>query len=432
MVLPISCHRGDLSTPVVEEYIIWPVPNPTNHTLVKNPRYRDPIPFNARSPLNSVELPLISARMAQEFSKVDHILLAATGYSFNDCSNRCLEIARGGPAHVTPGGRTFLGYLIRSLEGKYLLPIGLQFSLNITALDAEDWQVNEVWWRGRIFKSFDVLGSTSFDDLGLSSTVQGVHSENVAKDAFTDNLRSSLNFRGTPRPTSNQRGPRTSYPDGDRIEVTGRQVSWLGWTFNFNVRSSTGIQVHDVRFLKERIIYELSLQELAVFYSEGDPVSRHTTFYNSDAMLGWSGSQLFRGVDCPDQAHFFNTVHYHNLKPLVFPNTVCVFEWDRGIPLRRHFESNYNGGYKFFQGMPDNVLILRTIPTIDNYDYVVDVMLHQDGKVEVKVSLTGYLITTYYQERDPDIYGYQVMEDVIGNIHLHAANFRVDLDILGR
>ena len=411
---------------MVEEYIIWPVPNPTNHRLVKNPRYRDPIPFNARSPLNSVELPLLTTRMAQEFSKVDHILLAATGYSFNNCSKRCLEIAPGGPAHVTPGGHTYLGYLIRSLEGKYLLPIGMQFSLDIAALNAEEWQVNNVWWQGRLFDSFDQMRSQI--DPGAPSFKKVSEPEGV----FTDNLRSSLNFRGDPRPSSNQRGPRTSYPDGDRIEVTGRQVSWLGWTFNFNVRSSTGIQVHDVQFLKERIIYELSLQELTVFYSGGDPMSKHTVFYDSDAMLGWSGTQLFRGVDCPDQAHFFNTVHYHKGKPLVFPNTVCVFEWDRGIPLRRHFESNYNGGYKFFQGMPDNVLILRTIPTIDNYDYVVDVMLHQDGKVEVKVSLTGYLITTYYQGPDSDPYGYQVMDDIIGNVHLHTANFRVDLDILGR
>lgn len=363
--------------------------------------------------------------MTQEIAVVDHILQEATGYSFSNCSQRCLDWAPGGAPHASPGGHKMLGYLVRRVEGKFLHPVGLQFVLNMEQLDTDQWTVSFVSWQGQEFPSFQAMKRAH--DQGVLAIKKLPIPDNVD----TEKLVSSLNFRGQPRPERSQRGRKTYIPDGDRFAVTGRQVEWLGWSFNFNVRSSTGIQLHDVRFLKERIAYELSLQELIVQYSGGDAHSSHTLFFDSDAMLGYSGTELFPGVDCPSDAQFFDTVHFHKGKPLVFRKTVCIFEWDRGIPLRRHYASNYDGGYVYYQGMPDIALVVRTIPTIDNYDYVVDVMFHQDGKIEVKTSLTGYLVSTLYQGPQLDKYGYVVNDKAVANLHVHLANFKVDLDVAG-
>ena len=83
--------------------------------------------------------------------------------------------------------------------------------------------------------------------------------------------------------------------------------------------------------------------------------------------------------------------------------------------------------------MPDNVLILRQVLTVYNYDYVIDFMFHQGGQIEGKVSLTGYLLNTLYTGPEMNKYGTVVNEQSsIANIHHHIVHVKADLDIKGR
>ena len=82
-------------------------------------------------------------------------------------------------------------------------------------------------------------------------------------------------------------------------------------------------------------------------------------FHTSLSLLGASVSELFTGVDCPHNADYFDFVHYFQDKPHIFKKTACIFELNRGVPLRRHYQSNNAGGYLFTHGMPDNVLVFR-------------------------------------------------------------------------
>ena len=102
-----------------------------------------------------------------------------------------------------------------------------------------------------------------------------------------ENLYSSLHFRGDPRPTEPLRGPDTYYPDGKRYETDGHHVKWQGWDIDFTVPSVTGMALYDVRFQNERIIYELSLQELSVRYSGGNsPWGQHTAYHDTFTQIG--------------------------------------------------------------------------------------------------------------------------------------------------
>lgn len=49
------------------------------------------------------------------------------------------------------------------------------------------------------------------------------------------------------------------------------QVSYLDWTFSFRMSPSTGPALHNVKFKGQRIAYQISLEEVAVFYSGHAP-----------------------------------------------------------------------------------------------------------------------------------------------------------------
>ncbi|XP_019628808.1 PREDICTED: amiloride-sensitive amine oxidase [copper-containing]-like [Branchiostoma belcheri] len=170
--------------------------------------------------------------------------------------------------------------------------------------------------------------------------------------------------------------------------------------------------LYDVRMNGQRIAYELSGQEATSFYSGYNPIMLNNLFLDSYWDIGRS-FELVRGIDCPETATFFNTLQQRSTKePSLMRNAVCVFELNAGIPLRRHFDSNFAGGFNFYGGMADHVLVLRHVNTVYNYDYVYDYIFHQNGVIEVRVGLTGFILTS----QDRTDYGFETVDIVLENI----------------
>ena len=82
-------------------------------------------------------------------------------------------------------------------------------------------------------------------------------------------------------------------------------------------------------------------------------------------------------------------------------------------------------------GMPDNVLVLRTVMTVGNYDYMCDYIFRQNGAIEARLSLTGFISGARYEGSADAPYGYQLRDNMQGSLHSHFANFKLDMDILG-
>uniref|UniRef100_A0A3Q1E982 Amine oxidase n=1 Tax=Acanthochromis polyacanthus TaxID=80966 RepID=A0A3Q1E982_9TELE len=59
-----------------------------------------------------------------------------------------------------------------------------------------------------------------------------------------------------------------------------------------------------------------------------------------------------------------------------------------------------------------------------------DFIFYQSGSVEAKVHATGYIASSYLVDGNLK-HGHQVAENVLGNIHTHFMNFKVDLDVAG-
>ncbi|XP_066289272.1 diamine oxidase [copper-containing]-like [Branchiostoma lanceolatum] len=410
----VTVHAGGKTPPVVEEYVVGPLPNPARHTP-----YRSPIPWTSRA-IDAKEYPLIFPLIDDAASALHNILKESYGYTYHNCTKRCLVTFDTVPKGYKSGERR--SWILFHRKGPGGVTYVTDFMLQITheSVDPSEWHVSRVYYNKQYFDSVEQL---------LTGYADGsVEKDTPDADAMADEiLYPTFVRRGKPQPASPSRGPTLTEPGGRRYAVRGRHVEYMGWSFDWRLSTAQSMQLYDVRMNGERIAYELSTQDATSFYSGSNPEMLNNLFVDSYWDVGRS-YELTQGIDCPETATFFNTLQQRSTKePSLMKNAVCVFELNAGIPLRRHFDSDFAGGFNFYGGMADHVLVLRHINTVYNYDYVYDYIFHQNGVIEVRVGLTGYIITS----QDTTRYGYPLYAGEIGNVHQHSFNYKVDLDILG-
>ena len=250
--------------------------------------------------------------------------------------------------------------------------------------------------------------------------------ENLAKSATFE--RRGKSFQKEP-----MRGPALVSTQGHRFSVEGRKINYMGWQFHYGIRSSAGPALYDIRFNNSRIIYELSMQEAGSFYSANDPRQSSAQYLDSAFKFGSSDYELLKGIDCPDNAIFMDSFHFVDSgETNKNPNSVCIFEMDHGIPLRRHVEFNLSTDhFSFMAGMVDHALVVRTILVPLNYDYIADFIFYQSGMIEVRVSTSGYIIATTYYPPEAT-YSFQNLHRTAGTIHDHMILFKADVDVAGQ
>jgi len=239
-----------------------------------------------------------------------------------------------------------------------------------------------------------------------------------------------LKFRTPLIPEENLRPPVSHQPDGSRIAVVGNEIKYLAWDIKFRVSPTAGLQLYDVKFDTERIFYEISMQEVIVLYSGYNPTARMLNYADSAGLFGTRCRGLLPSVDCPAHAQFIDTHMYSANEGghRTYENAMCVFEHTTDTPLRRHRAYGRTGA--FYAGLVNTVMVVRTIISVINYDYIYDFFFYQHGGVEIRVSLAGYLGTTFdIPEELP--YGVHLQGHTNAGIHHHLFHFKVDLDIKG-
>lgn len=297
--------------------------------------------------------------------------------------------------------------------------------LDLSGLDVQKWRVEKVWFANLTFGSFDELverykeGHIPKPKLTYPEPEEG-----------TDFISGMLTQRGHTFPKEPRAGPKQYQPHGNRFSIRNQRVEYMQWEFSWRMSASNGIQLFDIRFAGERVVYELSLQEIAVLYSGANPASFFSQVADTVFGLGSQAHGLLPGVDCPEYAAFLDTLIYFEEidKPQSYPKAVCVFEHNKQTPLRRHKASSYRTGF-YHGGLVDYVLVLRTCFTLFNYDYVMDFVFHNNGALEVMVRSTGYILGSFFfQDEDP--FGFRLQESMFGGIHHHLFHFKADLDIV--
>jgi primary-amine oxidase len=228
-------------------------------------------------------------------------------------------------------------------------------------------------------------------------------------------------------------------PQGPSFRIEGHEVSWQKWNFHFRMDRRVGLVVSKVRYADgdklRSILYEGSLSEIFVPYMDPNEGWYHWTFLDAGEFADGFPSPLEPDADCPENSVFFDQV-YANEKgiPQLRQRAACLFERYSGDIAWRH-----KGFNDLIESRRRRDLVLRTIGTFGNYDYVFDWIFLQDGTIKVAVGATGIDIVkgvvsrTADEDHDghADAYGRFVAENTVGENHDHFFSFRLDFDLDG-
>ncbi|KAJ8303963.1 hypothetical protein KUTeg_017546 [Tegillarca granosa] len=420
----VIMFRGDLAKPLIEEYIVGPLPNITYHKLANSSSKTTQVPYTLR-PFSSFEfMAIYKYVIAKVASVARHVLLESYGATPMKCNNRCLRFSMTpiSSAFLPVGKRKAWFWFAYDVEFYTLHPLDFQFLVDMTSSNPVEWEIQNVWYAKQLFQSLP-----EFLD---QYKCKPINKTRIEFPTENQTLFSSLESRNPKLSELPQRPPRMFYPDGPRFKVGRNIIEYMSWKMFFRMSATAGLQFFNVRFDNERIIYELSMQEVAVMYSGYTPAARMLYYADSAALYGTRNRGLVPSVDCPENSQFVNT-HFYSANEKghrTYENAICVFELNTYLPVRRHRAYGRIGA--FYGGLTTTVMVVRTITSVINYDYVVDYIFYQTGTVEVKVSLTGYLGTSFYYKEE-DSYGAHLREHMNAGLHNHLFHFKVDLDVKG-
>ncbi|KAL8297324.1 hypothetical protein RB597_006424 [Gaeumannomyces tritici] len=222
-----------------------------------------------------------------------------------------------------------------------------------------------------------------------------------------------MGWNGDKLPHDELEPPVAILPGGARHEFDPEQnyVRWMDFSF-YVATGRAGITVHDIRYKGERVVYELAMQEALSHYAGPDRAQTYASYI--DVAVGFTAFNLIPGFDCPSYA--------------TYTKAFCLFEFPKDFPMSRHFDRKNRS----YDATKNTAFILRSVSTVDNYDYMTTYEFRHDGSIEVLVRASGYIQgSRAVDEKDAWDYGFRIRKDLSGSMHDHVLNFKADLDILG-
>lgn len=144
-------------------------------------------------------------------------------------------------------------------------------------------------------------------------------------------------------------------------------------------------------------------------------------------MIFQFSTNAYTGCDCLGSIKYFDAYH-HTLSgdPIKFPNVVCCHEIDDGI-LWKHTNFRTNNAVV----TRSRVLVLQTIITVGNYEYIFAFHFTQAAEINYEVRATGILSTNPIDIGHSVPYGTVVAPGVMAPYHQHLFSLRIDPAIDG-
>lgn len=247
-------------------------------------------------------------------------------------------------------------------------------------------------------------------------------------------------------------------PEGGNVTVDGSRIAWDIWRLRYRIDKRPGLVLSQVEVRDpgsaygdggdgdewRSVLYQMHLSEVFVPYMDPDRGWYWRTYMDSGEYgFGLFLSPLRPGVDCPGHAAFLPAVLHDDAgAPLEIPNAICIFERSNGDPAWRHFEifAQTPEAMVPAEGRPATELVVRTASEVGNYDYLLDYVFQQDGRIRVMVGATGLDAVKGVAARsmsDPSAaadtrWGSLIAPRLVAPNHDHFFNFRLDFDIDGR
>ena len=186
------------------------------------------------------------------------------------------------------------------------------------------------------------------------------------------------------------------------------------------------------------VLYQGAVSELFVPYMDpnGNWYSR-TIMDGGVYGFGANATPLAPGYDCPETGVLLDALVPDDLGgPIVASDAICIFERNQGDPAWRHFDNITGSG---FEGRRAVELVLRMGATIGNYDYFIDWVFTEDGRIRTRIGASGFDLLKGVNARsmsDPTAeaetaYGTLVAPALVATNHDHFFSVRLDVDAAG-
>ncbi|KAH8665733.1 copper amine oxidase [Tricladium varicosporioides] len=217
-------------------------------------------------------------------------------------------------------------------------------------------------------------------------------------------------------------------PEGASFKVSnysemGRTIEWQKWEFKVGFNLREGMVLYDVHYDGRPLFYRLSLSDMNIPYADPrHPYHKKAAFDLGDAGAGIMANNLQLGCDCLGSIHYLSAVLNDDKgEPLDMPNCVCIHEQDNGIGWKH---TNYRTGRAAI--VRNRELVLQSIITVSNYEYILAFLFNQAGEVMYEVRATGILSTQPIDEGISVPWGTVVHPGVLAAHHQHIFSLRVD------
>ena len=216
-------------------------------------------------------------------------------------------------------------------------------------------------------------------------------------------------------------------PDGASFSVTeqgtSQIITWQKWSFRVGFNQREGMVLYNVRYDGRKLFYRLALSDMNIPYADPrHPLHKKSAFDLGDAGAGIMANNLKLGCDCLGSIHYISaTLADDQGEPIDMPNVVCVHEQDGGIGWKH---TNYRTGRAAL--VRNRELIVQSILTVANYEYILAFLFNQAGELTYEVRATGIVSTQPIDEGIEVPWGTVVHPGVLAAHHQHIFSFRVD------
>ncbi len=239
-------------------------------------------------------------------------------------------------------------------------------------------------------------------------------------------------------------------PQGVSFRIRGNTISWQGWNFRYLMHPRSGLVLYQVTYddgEKIRpVLYRASLSEMVVPYGDPEPTwAFRNAFDVGEYNFGSLATSMELGKDIPENGLLLNAVLANEQgEPHEMPGVIGIYERDNGI-LWKHYEYNTQKNHV----RRSRELVMTMTVAIDNYDYSLNWIFHQDGSydyslnwifhqdgsLEVQNDLTGIILvqgTAAEKQPEDNSYGRLIAKNIFGVNHQHFFNYRLDMDVDGQ
>ncbi|MEH2183196.1 primary-amine oxidase [Nostoc sp.] len=224
--------------------------------------------------------------------------------------------------------------------------------------------------------------------------------------------------------------------NGRSFQIKDNEISWQGWKFRYSMHPRNGLMLYQVTYKDGEnirpVLYRASLSEMVVPYGNPKPTwSFRNAFDVGEYNLGLLANTMELGKEIPENGLLLNAVFANEQgEPYQMPGVIGIYERDNGM-LWKHYEYNTQRN----DVRRSRELVMKMTVAIDNYDYSINWIFHQDGTLEVQNELTGIILaqgTAAQKQSEDDSYGRLIAKNIFGVNHQHFFNYRLDFDVDGQ